>query len=107
MAATDDLRTWAMALPDVTEKQHHRFQVPLWQVRGRTFVGIGRDRTTAVFCVTEESARQYAEQLDRATVVRRQDARRSYLGLEVALGQLGRSQLEQLVTEAWSAVSLE
>ncbi|MBO0812467.1 MAG: hypothetical protein J2P23_10535 [Microlunatus sp.] len=32
---------------------------------------------------------------------------RSYLGLEVVLGQLGRSPREQLVTKAWSAVSLK
>lgn len=44
------------ALPEVTEKQHFRFEVPLWQVRGRTFLGMGRDETTAVFCITEESA---------------------------------------------------
>lgn len=30
------------ALSQVTEKRHFRFEVPLWQVRGRTFLGDGQ-----------------------------------------------------------------
>ncbi|MGH2930028.1 MAG: hypothetical protein ACRDL8_17630, partial [Solirubrobacteraceae bacterium] len=37
-----------MALPDVTERQHFLFKVPAWQVRGKKFLGMGRDETTAV-----------------------------------------------------------
>jgi hypothetical protein len=40
-------------LPEVTEKQHFRFRVPLWQVGGKTFLGMGRDEGTAVFCIPE------------------------------------------------------
>jgi hypothetical protein len=54
------MRNWATALPEVTEKQHFRFKVPVWQVHGRTFLGMGRDATTAVFCITEESANAQA-----------------------------------------------
>jgi len=53
---TGDVRDLATALPEVTEKEHFRFKVPVWQVRGRTFLGMGRDEGTAVFCVSEESA---------------------------------------------------
>lgn len=48
VTATDQIRALARALPEVTEKQHHLFKVPVWQVRGRTFLGMGRDETTAV-----------------------------------------------------------
>jgi hypothetical protein len=37
-------------------EQHFRFKVPLWQVQGTTFLGIGSDETTAVFFIAEEAA---------------------------------------------------
>ncbi len=42
---TGEIRTWVTALPQVTEKQHFRFKVPVWQVRGKTFLGMGREPT--------------------------------------------------------------
>ena len=91
-----------MALPEVTEKQHFRFHVPQWQVRGRTFLGIGRDSTTVVFCISEKSADSAAAaDPDHAMAVRRQDARRSFLGLEVRLADVPQRRLQHLVREAW------
>lgn len=57
---TGDIQAWATALPEVTEKQHFRFKMPIWQVRGKTVLGMGRDPTTAVVCVTEKSGEQHA-----------------------------------------------
>lgn len=103
MTTTDRIRALAMALPEVTEKQHFRFKVPLWQVQGKTFLGIGRDETTAVFCITEEAAdAAAAADPDHAAAVRRMDARRSFLGLEVRLSELSPERLQELVTEAWA-----
>jgi hypothetical protein len=53
VTTTDQIRAWATALPEVAEKQRFRFKVPLWQVRGRTFAGMGRGETSTVFCITE------------------------------------------------------
>jgi hypothetical protein len=101
---TGDIRAWAAALPEVTEKQHHLFKVPAWQVRGKTFLGMGRDETTAVFCITEESANSAAAaDPDHAAAVRRRDARRSFLGLEVRLDSVPPERAEALVREAWAA----
>jgi hypothetical protein len=101
---TGQIRAWAMALPEVTEKRHFRFGVPLWQVRGRTFAGMGRDEATAVFRVTEESAAAAAAaDPGHAAVVRRMDARRSFLGLEVRLAGAAAERIEALVREAWTA----
>lgn len=103
MASTDQIRAWATAFPEVIEKQHFRFKVPLWQVRGTTFLGMGRDETTAVFCVSEESASAAADaDPDHAAAVRRTDARRSFLGLEVQLGGVADDRIEALVREAWA-----
>jgi hypothetical protein len=101
---TDALRGWAFALPEVEEKQHFRFEVPLWQVRGRTFLGMGRDEETAVFCISEVSAEtRSAADPSNAAVVRRMDARRSFLGLEVRLAGVRRELLQAMVREAWEA----
>ena len=102
--ATDQIRALAMALPAVTEKQHFKFKVPQWQVSGRTFLGIGRDGTTAVFCITEKSANAAAAaDPEHAAVVRRMNAQRSFLGLELRLAGLKRGQIDALVREAWAA----
>ena len=102
--STDLIRGWAMALPEVTEKQHFRFKAPLWQVRGKTFLGMGRDLSTAVFCITEASAdAAAAADPEHAAAVRRMDARRSFLGLEMKLDGVPRDRLEALVREAWSS----
>ncbi len=101
---TGDIRALAMALPEVSEKQHFRFKVPLWQVGDKTFLGMGRDEMTAVFCITEESAAaRAAADPENAAAVRRMDARRSFLGLEVRLGDMAPEVLQELVREAWVA----
>lgn len=101
---TADIRAQATALPEVTEKQHFRFKVPLWQVRGKTFVGMGRDETTAVFCISEKSAEEHAAaDPENTAAVRRMDARRSFLGLEVKLGGVSAEEVSDLIEEAWAA----
>lgn len=101
---TDEIRTWATALPEVTEKQHHLFKVPVWQVRGTTFLGMGREETTAVFCITEESAdTAAAADPEHCSAQRRRDARRSFLGLEVDLAGMPAERVRALVHEAWAA----
>lgn len=93
-----------MALPEVTEKQHHLLKVPVWQVRGRTFLGMGRDESTVLFCVYEESANvAAAADPEHAAAVRRSDARRSFLGLEVHLAGVSAKRAEAFVREAWAA----
>ncbi|GAA4213355.1 MmcQ/YjbR family DNA-binding protein [Actinocatenispora rupis] len=102
MSGTDDVRQWATALPEVEESSHFRFHVPVFKVRGRTFLGMGRDGTTAVFCIAEErAAEEAAADPGRCTPQRRPDARRSFLGLEVRLDGLPAERLAALVTEAW------
>lgn len=104
IATTSEIRAWATALPEVTEKQHFRFKVPVWQVRGKTFLGMGRDENTAVFCITEESAdAAAAADSEHAAAVRRRDARRSFLGLEVQLAAVPAKRVEALVREAWAS----
>jgi len=89
VTTTNDIRRWAKALPEVEETSHFRFHVPVFKVRGRTFLGMGKDETTAVFCVSERQAdNAAAADTGACAAVRRQDARRSFLGLQVELGSV-------------------
>jgi hypothetical protein len=102
MVTTEDIRRWATALPEVEETSHGRFRVPVFKVRGRTFVGMGRDETTAVFCLSEPRATDEAA-ADPATrtAERRKDARRSFLGLQVVLDGADQDRVRGYVLEAW------
>jgi hypothetical protein len=99
---TEDIRRWATALPEVEETSHFRFCVPQFKVRGKTFAGMGKDATTAVFCVSKEEAGS-AIAADPATceAVRRMDTRRSSLGLQVQLSNVTEARVRGLVEDAW------
>jgi hypothetical protein len=63
MTTTEEIRRWAMELPEVEETSHFRFGVPVFKIRGRTFLGMGKDETTAVFCIGEQQADQAPRKL--------------------------------------------
>ena len=86
-----------MALPEVEETSHFLFHTPVFKVRGRTFLGMGKGETTVVFRISEQEANAAAA-ADPATcaAVRRQDARRSFLGLQVELGIVSGDRLRSL-----------
>lgn len=99
---TEGIRRWAMILPEVTEKSHVRFKVPVFQVSGKTFAGMGRHEGTAIFCIAEDAADAAgAANPDRYESVRRGDARHSFLGLQVRLDGLDRARAQELVEQAW------
>lgn len=102
MITTEDIRRCATALPAVEETSHFRFRVPLFKVRDKSFAGMGKDETTAVFCVSEQQARS-ATAADPATgeVVRRMDARRNFLGLQVQLNHVSEARSRELLEDAW------
>lgn len=102
MITTEDIRRWATALPEVEETSHFRFHVPLFEVRRKTFAGMGKDERSAVFCVSEQEA-GLATAADPATfeAVQRMDARRSFLGLQVELSNVSEARIRALVQGAW------
>jgi hypothetical protein len=102
VTTTDDIRRWATALPEVEETSHFRFHVPVFKVRGRTFLGLGQDETTAVFCISEQQANDAAAADPAAcAAVRRLDARRTFLGLQVELRNVSEECIRHLVEGAW------
>lgn len=102
MSRSVDIQRWAMALPGVEELSHFRFHVPVYKVRGRTSLGMGKDQTTAVFCVSEwEANKAAAADPGTCAAVRRRDARKSFLGLQVQLGSVADERIRGLVEDAW------
>jgi hypothetical protein len=102
MSTVDDIRRWAMALPEVEESSHFRFHVPVYKVRGRTFLGIGAEEQSAVFCISEPDANKAAAANPTSCeAVRRQDAKRSFLGLQVRFGSITHERIKCLVEDAW------
>jgi hypothetical protein len=91
-----------MALPEVEETTHFRFHVPIWKVRGKTFLGMAKNEMAAVFCISEQEADE-ASAADPATfaAVRRQDTRHSFLGLQVELGSVTAERIRDLAGQAW------
>ena len=102
MPTTDDIRRCVMALPEVEETSHFKFKVPLWKVRGKTFLGMVKDETAAVFCVSEPEADEAAA-ADPGTyaAVRRLDSRRSFLGLQAQLSGISADRVTELAGRAW------
>ena len=102
VTTADDIRRWATALPEVEETSHFRFHAPVFKVRGRTFLGLGQDETTAVFCIGEQQANDAAAADPAAcAAVRRQDARRTFLGLQVELRKASEERIRHLAEDAW------
>lgn len=102
MISIDAIRRIALALPEVEEISHHRFRVPVFKVKGTTFAGLGRDEASAVFRVSqEEAAAAAAADPDTYEAVRRPDARKSFLGLQVDLASVSEDRVRELVDHAW------
>jgi len=76
--------------------------VPGFKVGGRTFLGMGRDETSAVFCVSQARAHEEAAADPAACeAVWRRDARKSFLGMQVQLSEVSAEHTRSLVEEAW------
>ncbi|HVV12407.1 hypothetical protein [Amycolatopsis sp.] len=102
MITTDDVRAFALALPEVTEFSHHRFRVPGFKVRGTTFAGLEKGETSAVFCLSaEQSAAAVAAEPAIYEEVRRPTNPPSFLGVRTDLSRISRERARELVELAW------
>ena len=99
MATEDDLRTIALALPEVEERPTYGKR-PGWKVRGKGFVGIWKDEASAVLMVesiAEKEALLAAEPDKFFTTDHYGDSPR----LLVRLAAVDVDELRELVTESW------
>lgn len=102
MVTTDDIRGFALALPEVEEFIHFRQQVPGYKVRGKAFAGMERGETTAVFSVSLEDAAAAAA-ADPAVYeeVWRPGRIRSLVGVRVQLAKVSERRVQELIEQAW------
>ena len=93
-----DIRTYAMALPDVAEKPH--FRLPGFRVADKLLTHLERGDAHAIVCVGQaEAAAAAADQPDVYEEVRRNG--RIFVGLRVDLAKVTDKRMQELIEHAW------
>ena len=94
-----DIRSYAMALPDVVEKPH--FRLPGFRVADRLLAHLEKGETHAIVCVGQAEARAAAaEQPDIFEEVWREHGR-IFVGLRVDLAKIPEKRMQELIENAW------
>jgi hypothetical protein len=95
----DQVRTFALSLPDVTESPHHHFSS--FRVGGKIFITVPPDEEYLHIFVTEEkrdlamlTAPEFAEKLFWG---------KKAVGLRICLAKAKPALVKQLITHAWEA----
>lgn len=93
-----DIRSYAMALPDVVEKPH--FRLPGFRVADKLLVHLEKGDTHAIVCVGQEEARTAAaNEPDIYQEVWRNG--RIFVGLRVDLASVTKKRMRELIEHAW------
>jgi hypothetical protein len=99
MITLADLRSYAMALPDVVEKQH--FRLPGFRVADRLLAHLEKGDAHAIVCVGQAEARAAAtDQPDVFEEVWREHGR-IFVGLRVDLAKVPEKRMQELIEHAW------
>lgn len=98
MITLADLRSHAMALPDVVEKPH--FRLPGFRVADKLLAHLEKGDVHAIVCVGEAEARTAAaDQPDVYEEVWRNG--RIFVGLRVDLSRVTQQRMQELIEQAW------
>lgn len=98
MIGLDDLREYALPLPDVTEGTH--FRLPSFKVADKGFVTLQKGETHAILGVDESQASAaVARDPDACEPVWRNE--RIFVGLRVDLARVTGAHVRELVELAW------
>lgn len=98
MATFDDLRTCALALPDMTEGTH--FRLPAFRVSGQPIIGIDKDGVHATMRLDEHSVRSIVDD-DPGTFAEVWQSGKHLIGIRFALAGVSVDRLHQLVELSW------
>jgi hypothetical protein len=93
-----DLRSYALALPDVVEKPH--FRLPGFRVADKLLAHLEKGDAHAIVCVGQEKAKTAAaDEPDIYEEVWRNG--RIFVGLRVDLAKVAHERMRELVEHAW------
>ncbi len=94
-----DIRSYAMALPDVAEKPH--FRLPGFRVADKLLAHLEKGDAHAIVCVGQSEARTAAaDQPEIFEEVWREHGR-IFVGLRVDLAKVTKKRLQELIEHAW------
>ncbi|TDD70690.1 MmcQ/YjbR family DNA-binding protein [Jiangella aurantiaca] len=100
MVTMEDVRESALRFPEAEESTH--FGMAAFKVDGRTFVGPERDeRTLGVAVALRTAVGLIAEEPDMFEEIWRPGPQPSFVGVRVALADIDRDRLDELVEAAW------
>ena len=98
MITLDDMRGYAMVLPEVEEKSH--FRLPGFRVADKLLGHLEKGDTHAIVCVSQEEAKAAsAEKPDVYQEVWRDG--RIFVGLRVDLRKVTKKRMQELIEHAW------
>ena len=98
MITFDDMRGYAMALPEVEEKSH--FRLPGFRVADKLLAHLERGDKHAIVCVSQDEAKAASvEQPDIYQEVWRDG--RIFVGLRVDLAKITKERMQELIERAW------
>jgi hypothetical protein len=93
-----DIRSYAMALPDVVEKPH--FRLPGFRVADKLLAHVEKGDVHAIVCVGQEEAKTAAaNEPDVFEEVWRNG--RIFVGLRVDLAKVTQQRIRELIEHAW------
>lgn len=97
----EDIRTNALALPEVSQGTH--FRLPSYKVADKGFITIERSQTSAILSVDQTTAEAAAaEHPDVCEVVWRQHGERQiHVGVRVHLEKVSEKLAQELILQAW------
>ena len=94
-----DIRSYAMALPDVVEKPH--FRLPGFRVADKLLAHLEKGDAHAILCVSQVEAKTAAtDQPDVCEEVWRQSGQ-IFVGLRVDLAKVTKRRMQELIEQAW------
>jgi hypothetical protein len=98
MITLADIRSYAMALPDVVEKPH--FRLPGFRVADKLLAHLEKGDAHAIVCVGQAEAKAAAaDQPDVYEEVWRNG--RIFVGLRVDLAKVTKERMQELIEHAW------
>jgi hypothetical protein len=98
MITLADIRSYAMALPDVVEKPH--FRLPGFRVADKLLAHLEKGDAHAIVCVGQAEAKTAAaDQPDVYEEVWRDG--RIFVGLRVDLAKVTKKRMQELIEHAW------